>query len=218
MHILIFGVGLAGLTCARMLDRWKIDITVVEASDGVGGRVRSDHPDGYTFDRGFQVLFDAYPAVQRQLDLPALDLRAFDPGAIICLPGRRELLTDPLRDLDLGARLEAVRSPAISPLDKLRTLRLALELRGQTIDQLLQGDDQNHAFLRGRGFSERMIDLFFRPFYGGVLFDRALTTSAKCLKFDFKMLAHGCACYQTAAWARSAIRSRCRCWSAGWCD
>jgi len=39
-----------------------------------------------------------------------------------------------------------------------------------------------------------MIDLFFRPFYGGVLFDRALTTSAKCLKFDFKMLADGRAC------------------------
>jgi phytoene dehydrogenase-like protein len=195
MHILIVGAGLAGLTCARMLDRWKIDVTVVEASDGVGGRVRSDHAAGYTFDRGFQVLFDVYPAVLRQLDLPALDLRAFDPGAIICLPGRREVLTDPLRDSDLAARLEAVRSPAISPLDKLRTLRLALHLRGQTIDQLLQGEDQSsYEFLRGRGFSERMIDLFFRPFYGGVLFDRALTTSAKCLKFDFKMLADGRAC------------------------
>ena len=195
MQILIVGAGLAGLTCARMLHRWKIGVTVVEASDGVGGRVRSDHADGYTFDRGFQVLFDAYPAAQRQLDLPALDLHAFDPGAIICLPGRRELLTDPLRDSDLGARLAAVCSLAISPLDKLRTLRLALELRGQTIDQLLHGDDQSsYAFLRERGFSERIIDLFFRPFYGGVLLDRALTTSAKCLKFDFKMLADGRAC------------------------
>src|SRR4051794_24158007 len=195
MHILIVGAGLAGLTCARMLDRWKIGVTVVEASDGVGGRVRSDHADGYTFDRGFQVLFDAYPAAQRQLDLPALDLRAFDPGAIICQPGRREVLTDPLRDSDLGARLEALRSPAIPPLDKLRTLRLALDLRGQTIDQLLEGEDQSsYEFLRQRGFSERMIDLFFRPFYGGVLFDRALTTSSKCLKFDFKMLADGRAC------------------------
>src|SRR5215207_7459789 len=195
MHILIVGAGLAGLTCARMLDRWKIDVTVVEASDGVGGRVRSDRAAGYTFDRGFQVLFDAYPAVQRRLDLPALDLRAFDPGAIICLPGRREVLTDPLRDPDLGARLEAVRSPAIGPLDKLRILRLALELRGQTIDEMLAGEDEaSYVFLRRRGFSERMIDLFFRPFYGGVLFDRALTTSAKCLKFDFKMLADGRAC------------------------
>jgi phytoene dehydrogenase-like protein len=195
MHILIVGAGLAGLTCARMLDRWKIPVTVVEASDGVGGRVRSDQADGYTFDRGFQVLFDAYPAAQRQLDLTALDLRAFDPGAIICLPGRREVLTDPLRDSDLGARLDAALSPAIGPADKLRTLRLALELRGQTIDQVLEGtDESSYEFLRRRGFSDRAIDLFFRPFYGGVLFDRALATSAKCLKFDFKMLADGRAC------------------------
>jgi phytoene dehydrogenase-like protein len=195
MHILIVGAGLAGLTCARMLDRWKIPVTVVEASDGVGGRVRSDHADGFTFDRGFQVLFDAYPAAQRQLDLQALDLRPFDPGAIICLPGRREALADPLRDSGLAARIEAALSPAIGPLDKLRMLQLAIELRTQTIDQMLQGPDESSIeFLRRRGFSQRAIDLFFRPFYGGVFFDRALTTSAKCLKFDFKMLADGRAC------------------------
>jgi phytoene dehydrogenase-like protein len=195
MHILIVGAGPAGLTCARMLDRWKIPVTVVEASDGVGGRVRSDHANGYTFDRGFQVLFDAAPAAQRQLDLAALDLRAFDPGAIVCLPGRREVLTDPLRDPDMSARLDAARSPVIGPGDKLRSLRLALELRRQTIDELLRGEDESsYEFLRRRGFGEQAIDLFFRPFYGGVLFDRELATSAKCLKFDFKMLADGRAC------------------------
>ena len=195
MHILIVGAGLAGLACARMLARWKIDITIVEASDGVGGRVRSDYADGYTFDRGFQVLFDAYPAALRQLDLAALDLRAFDPGAIICLPGRRVVLTDPLRDPAWRDRLAAAVTPAISPLDKLRTLRLATSLRGQTIDEMLDGSDQpSYEFLRECGFSDATIDLFFRPFYGGVLFDRALATSAKCLKFDFKMLADGRAC------------------------
>src|SRR3712207_4800382 len=187
MHVLIVGAGPAGLTCARMLDRWKINLTVVEASDRVGGRGRSDYADGYTFDRGFQVLFDAYPAAQRQLDLAALNLQPFDPGAIICLRGRREVLTDPLRDSDLGARVGAALSPVIGPSDKLRTLRLALELRGQTIDEMLQGADaSSYEFLRRRGFSDRAIDLFFRPFYGGVFFDRALVTSAKCLKFDFK--------------------------------
>ena len=195
MHILIVGAGLAGLTCARMLAGWKIDITLLEASDGVGGRVRSDHAGGYTFDRGFQVLFDAYPAAQRQLDLAALDLRPFDPGAIICRPGRRVVLTDPLRDRAWADRLAAALTMAISPLDKLRTLRLAIELRAQTIDELLAGADApSYQFLRRRGFSDAAIDLFFRPFYGGVLFDRALTTSAKCLKFDFKMLADGRAC------------------------
>ena len=81
------------------------------------------------------------------------------------------------REVHGPTSLESLRSWAseakISPLDKLRTLRLALELRGQTIDQLLHGDDQSsYAFLRERGFSARIIDLFFRPFYGGVLLDR----------------------------------------------
>lgn len=192
MHVLIIGAGLAGLTCARELERHGVDVTVLEASDGVGGRVRSDSADGYILDRGFQVLFDAYPAVRRQIDLAALDLQPFDPGAIICVNGRRIVLTDPLRDPDLRARLQATAEFTISPLDKLRTLWLALQLRSQSIDDMLAGPDTTSlAFLRQRGFSERIIDLFFRPFYGGILFDRELLTSAKCLKFDFKMLSDG---------------------------
>ncbi|MBC8163835.1 MAG: FAD-dependent oxidoreductase [Roseiflexaceae bacterium] len=192
MHAMIIGAGLAGLTCARELDRHGVDVTLIEASNGVGGRVRTDYVDGYTLDRGFQVLFDAYPAVQRQLDLTALDLQPFEPGAIICFEGQRIVLTDPLRDPDLKARLQATIDMRISPFDKLRTLLLALELKSQTIGQMLTGPDTSSLnYLRQRGFSERFIDLFFRPFYGGILFDRALQTSAKCLKFDFKMLAEG---------------------------
>jgi phytoene dehydrogenase-like protein len=199
MQVLIIGAGLAGLTCARMLDRWKVPVTLVEGSGGVGGRVRSDRDGGYIFDRGFQVLFDAYPAARRQLDLSALDLQPFDPGAIICVGGRRLALTDPLRDSDLRARVETALTPAASPADKLLTLRLAQELRSQTVDELLAGSDtSSYVFLKGRGFSNRLIDLFFRPFYGGVLFDRELLTSAKCLKFDFKMLADGNACLPAA--------------------
>lgn len=192
MHVLIIGAGLGGLTCARELERRGIDVTVLEASDGVGGRVRSDSYKGFILDRGFQVLFDAYPAVQRQLDLNALELQPFDPGAIICFDGRREVLTDPLRDPSFADRFRAALSNAVTPLDKLRTLRLALELRAQSVDEMLEGADMaSISFLRERGFSEAIIDRFFRPFYGGVLFDRELQTSAKCLKFDFKMLSDG---------------------------
>lgn len=192
MHVLIIGAGLGGLTCARELQRGGVEVTLLEASDAVGGRVRSDRFRGYTLDHGFQVLFDAYPAVQRQIDVTALQLRRFDPGAIICVGGRRLVLTDPLRDPNLRDRLIATVSLAISPFDKLRTLQLAVDLRRQTIDALLAGPDTTSlAFLRQRGFSESFIDRFFRPFYGGILFDRELQTSAKCLKFDFKMLADG---------------------------
>ena len=76
MAVVIIGAGLAGLTCARHLQRNNLPVLVLEATDAVGGRVRSDHVDGFTLDRGFQVLFDAYPAVRRNLDLAALELQA----------------------------------------------------------------------------------------------------------------------------------------------
>src|SRR5690349_17545263 len=98
MTVVIVGAGLAGLTCARELARKGIEVLVLEANDGVGGRVRTDRVDGFTLDRGFQVLFTAYPAVRRQLDTPRLRLRYFEPGALIAKGSRRYLLTDPLRD------------------------------------------------------------------------------------------------------------------------
>ncbi|HMQ29868.1 MAG TPA: NAD(P)/FAD-dependent oxidoreductase [Chloroflexaceae bacterium] len=192
MHTLVIGAGVAGLTCARALLRAGRRVTVLEADDDVGGRVRSDRVDGFTLDRGFQVLFTAYPAARRQLNYHDLDLCAFDPGAIICGAGRRAVLTDPLRDRDPGAVLGAALTLAVTPLDKLRTLALAAELRGQSIEQLLAGEDTTtEDYLRARGFSAGAIDRFFRPFYGGIFLDRSLSTSAKCFKYDFKMLSEG---------------------------
>lgn len=192
MHVLVVGAGLAGLTCARMLQQHGVAVQVVEATDGVGGRVRSDYADGYTFDRGFQVLFDAYPAVQRHLDLDALDLRAFDPGAIMCHNGQRAVLTDPLRDRSMRDVFAAALTPAATLRDKARTLLLSLHLHSQSIEQVLAGEDTTTlAYLRQRGFSKQIIDVFFRPFYGGIFLDRSLQTSAKCFKFDFKMLSDG---------------------------
>src|SRR4028119_736609 len=77
--------------------RWA-EVAVFEASDGVGGRVRTDERDGFLLDRGFQVYFTAYPVSRRHLDHGALNLRAFDPGAIVCRGGKKTLLSDPLRD------------------------------------------------------------------------------------------------------------------------
>ena len=190
MRIIIVGAGLAGLVAARALQQFGHEITLIEASDGIGGRVRSDVVDGFTLDRGFQVLFDAYPAVQRWLQLPALELCAFDPGAVICHHGQASVLTDPLRDLP--ASWAAVWSNAATPLDKLRLLLLSRSLTRWSIAQLRQGPDTSTLkYLRRRGFSMRVIEWFFAPFYGGIFLDRSLATSAKCFLFDLKMLAEG---------------------------
>src|SRR5690242_17123489 len=66
--VIVVGAGLAGLTCARLLHQAKVKVRVLEASDGVGGRVRTDAVDGFLLDRGFQVLLTAYPEPRRWLD------------------------------------------------------------------------------------------------------------------------------------------------------
>lgn len=191
-RVLIVGAGLAGLTCARHLHRQQIDVTLLEASNDVGGRVRSDVVDGYILDRGFQVLFDQYPAVRRNLDLNALDLKPFDPGAIICRDGYRTALTDPLRDRTWRDLREAIRTPTIPLSDKLRTLRLVLQSRNTDNDQDAEPDKLSTiAFLRDYGFSDDTIDSFFKPFYGGIFLERALTTSEAAFRFYFRMLSAG---------------------------
>ncbi|HEX2097882.1 MAG TPA: FAD-dependent oxidoreductase, partial [Rubrobacteraceae bacterium] len=68
MKVIVVGAGLAGLTCAKVLVERGAEIAIFEASDGVGGRVRTDEKEGFLLDRGFQVYFAAYPVARRHLN------------------------------------------------------------------------------------------------------------------------------------------------------
>src|ERR671913_1366816 len=123
MRVIVVGAGLAGLTCAKVLSARGAEVAVFEASDGVGGRVRTDERDGFLLDRGFQVYFTSYPVARRHLDYGALDFRDFDPGAIVRRGAEESVLSDPLRDP--RALVPTLLSDAATLGDKLRTLDLA---------------------------------------------------------------------------------------------
>ncbi|MGA0060087.1 MAG: FAD-dependent oxidoreductase, partial [Planctomycetota bacterium] len=74
--------------------------------DAVGGRVRTDVVEGFRLDRGFQVLQTAYPEARRALDYGALELRPFEPGALVRVGGRFVRVVDPWRR-PLGALASA---------------------------------------------------------------------------------------------------------------
>ena len=189
---IVVGAGLAGLACARALLDAGTPVRVLEAATAVGGRVRTDLRDGYRLDRGFQVLFTAYPAARRWLDFAPLDLRPFDPGAAIRYGGGWAILGDPRRDL--GALLPSIATPIIGLGDKLRTLALAARLATRDWDgvRAMVGEDRPTLdYLRACGFSDAYIDRFVRPFYGGIYLDRSLATSARVFAFTFRMLTTG---------------------------
>ena len=72
----VIGAGVAGLCAARRLHARGVRVTLLEASDGVGGRVRSDTLEGgWTLDRGFHIFLTAYPEAQRTLDYDRLKVR-----------------------------------------------------------------------------------------------------------------------------------------------
>ena len=188
--VVIVGAGLAGLSCAVALHDAGRDVVVLEASDGVGGRVRTDEIAGYRLDRGFQALLTAYPEAHRQLDLEALDLRAFDPGALIQDGASSSVIVDPFRSPTRA--LDAVRSPAASLADKLRIARLRRRLQSVHPASLLRGDDMTtREALLADGFSDRTIERFFRPLFGGIQLDPDLSTSRRMFDVIFRTLADG---------------------------
>jgi len=74
--VIVVGAGLAGLTAARYLQAAGVNVTVLEASDAIGGRVRSDRVGDWICDRGFQVINPRYKEIRR---LKVLDGIEFEP-------------------------------------------------------------------------------------------------------------------------------------------
>lgn len=189
--VVVVGAGLAGLTCAVEVSRRGLDVAVLEASDAVGGRIRTDSVDGILLDRGFQLLNPAYPALRGLVDLPALDLRVFDAGVVVASAGGPTVLADPVRSPrtvaqalsrstgSVGEKLSftayAARC-ALAPPGRLRALRdtaygAALDrarvtgrLRRSVLEPFLAGvlaEDEQET-------SRRFVDMLLRTFVRGV--------------------------------------------------
>ena len=185
--VTVIGAGLAGLTAARQLRLAGAEVRVLEAKPHVGGRVHSVTQDGFTLDAGFQVLFTAYPAVKRNLDLKRLDLVSLPPAAVICRGHLRETV-----GRDPGSLSGTLKAKSLSWPDRARVLALAATLKSVPVAHLLMGDDRpTRDFLRRYGFSERFTERFFAPFFGGIFLNRDLGTSARLFRYYFRMLLDG---------------------------
>lgn len=187
----VVGAGLAGLTVARYLQRAGLQVIVLEAGPVVGGRVATDTVDGFLLDRGFQVLNTSYPALRRELDLHALDLREFVPGvAIRGTDGALHRLVDPRRAPTQAWR--TVFDGLLAPAAKLAVLRLSARAALGDVGSLLAGAERSAAAeLSAAGLDGPATEEFLRPFLAGIFGDRDLQTSARFLTLVWRSLARG---------------------------
>jgi phytoene dehydrogenase-like protein len=187
---LIVGAGLAGLSCAISLESAGLAVTLLEASDAPGGRVRTDVVEGFRLDRGFQVMLTAYPEAKRLLDDRALQLKKFEPGALVWHGGKFHRFADPFRNPIGAARFLF---DSIVPLgDKLRAAKLRARVQRGTFEEIFARPERTtRDYLKSIPFSDAIIDRFFEPFFAGVFLERELVTSSRYFEFLFRMFSVG---------------------------
>ena len=191
VDVVIVGAGLAGLAAARELSLAGAQVAVLEASDQVGGRVRTDCLDGLQLDRGFQVYNPAYPEAARILDHPALGLKPLAPGLGIRLDnGRMMRLGDPRKHLSWGLR--GLGPGSGSPVAKARLGRYLLHIARQVPSALLEEPDVTaREALAQAGVSDTLIDLLLAPFLTGVFLEADLATSRRFMDLVLLSFVHG---------------------------
>ncbi len=189
-EVCIVGGGLAGLSCAGVLQANGIPFRLLEAADGLGGRVRTDKQEGYLLDRGFQIVQTAYPELERQLDSRRLRLHRFMPGALVRFKGKFQRFVDPTRSP--REIFSLLRSPLGSRRDKMHMPVLKRKVTQGSLSELFDRKETTTLeYLQNEGFSSQFIDHFFRPFFSGVFFESKLDTTSRMFEFVFRILSQG---------------------------
>ena len=190
VEVAIIGAGLAGLACAIELQKNNINFQIFEASDGVGGRVRSDVIDGFILDRGFQLYNPSYPEGKRLLNYDALDLKPFIPGVAIRDNKRLRIVVDPFRAK--GFRLNLLKDIPGNPLSYLGLLRYFLSYLVTSDAQIATTKDISASdSLIKSGVRGNLLEKLLRPFLKGVFLESELKTSRKFLDVVLKTFLRG---------------------------
>lgn len=188
--ITIIGAGISGLTAAVYLHQNGFNVQIVEASDRAGGRIKTDLIDGFRLDKGFQVLLTEYPECKALLDYEKLNLKRFLPGATVLYDGGQFEIADPFRRP--SATFSTLFAPVGSIKDKINTLFLKNKLVKITIPEIFnQKEETTLLQLSKYGFSDKMINRFYKPFFSGIFLENELSTSNRMFDFVMKMFSQG---------------------------
>lgn len=155
LDLAVIGAGLTGLTAARRAQELGLKVEVFEASDGVGGRVRSDLIDGFICNRGFQLINPAYPDLARYYK--PKNFHYLDRSIDVVIGDRLFRLGDPRNGL---ATVHGNISRATGTIqEKLRFLSYLRKV----------GSSPDNAYVEDRSFETEMLENEMGTFYSRVI-------------------------------------------------
>ncbi|MEI6405345.1 MAG: FAD-dependent oxidoreductase [Actinomycetes bacterium] len=185
--VVVIGAGLAGLATARHLAVAGLDVHVLEASDDIGGRVRTDSVDGLLLDRGFQLYNPSYDEGARILDLKSLNVRSFTAGVQVRTNERTYHLADPRHEPTWA--VDSLLAPVGSLRSKIKFATYVIKnaLGAHEPDSV---DQRSGAFLE-RTFGKEFTTKLLRPFLSGVFLEDQLDTSKRFLDLVLRSFVSG---------------------------
>lgn len=190
IKIHIIGAGISGLIAAKVLEESGYSPILIESSNNVGGRIKTIIKEGYQLDKGFQVLLTEYPKAKKHLDYRALRLQKLVSGACIFINNKQYIIGNPIRNISL--LIPTLFSDIGNVSDKLKILKLYLYLRFKSIEKIFSSKElKTIDYLEKCGFSKKIIENFFEPFFAGIFLETELSTSSRMFEFVFKMFAQG---------------------------
>ena len=188
----IIGGGISGLVAAQVLESHGLSPVIIDGSDRVGGRLKTDTVKGFQLDRGFQVLLSSYSAAKKYLDYKSLNLQNLKAGSCVFAGGKQYFFGDPIRDVSLF--IPTLFSPLGTLGDKLKVAKLNFHLQKKSIDKIFEDREiTTKEYLTAKGFSKNIIKNFFTPFFSGIFLEDELYTSSRMFEFVFKMFGEGLA-------------------------
>ena len=123
---IVIGGGLSGLAAAWRLQKAGVTVTVLEAQERPGGRVATEHVDGYVVDTGPDAATSGYTHWLALIDELGLTQQLTTPSAVLGIVRDGRII-----DIDPGRPLRAALTPALSAGAKARIATGAIRLRKQ---------------------------------------------------------------------------------------
>lgn len=163
--VVIVGGGISGLTCAYRLKQADVPFVLLEASDRIGGMLRTERVDGYTLEYGADAILTRKPWARQlaaELGLDVLPINKPPRSTYVLHRGETVPLPDGLALLAPSNWPAFLRSRLFTPAGKLRA---AIDL---FIPRRCGAADETLADFVTRRLGREMLDTVGDPMLAGV--------------------------------------------------